>query len=304
MSYLPSLCLVASLLPVARSGCTVSNIKCYIDDDQRVLAAKQAQDGAVTHEWCASYCHVNNYNVAGVEDGDQCFCADKLRDDARAAPAGDCSETCSADPDEACGGPWRIGVYQVNCSGAPIPRPRSPPYLNNPCQNASSPQFSLPWCNSTLPIDDRVRDMVSRLTLGEKIDALDTTQKSLKSLGLNPYNWWSEGTHGISHVRNDDTTPYETNTAFPITTAMSFNRSLWKATGNLIGREARAFMNAGNAWSTYWAPVINLAREPRWGRNIETPGEDPYLTGEYATAFVTGFEVSEDDPKYIQARRV
>ena len=48
----------------------------------------------------------------------------------------------------------------------------------------------------------------------------------------------------------------------------------------------------------------NLAREPRWGRNIETPGEDPYLTGEYATAFVTGFEVSEDDPKYIQARRV
>lgn len=146
--------------------------------------------------------------------------------------------------------------------------------------------------------------MVSRLTLAEKIDALDTTQKSLKSLGLNPYNWWSEGTHGISHVRNDDTTPYETNTAFPITTAMSFNRSLWKATGNLIGREARAFMNAGNAWSTYWAPVINLAREPRWGRNIETPGEDPYLTGEYATAFVTGFETSEDDPKYIQARRV
>ena len=105
-------------------------------------------------------------------------------------------------------------------------------------------------------------------------------------------------------MRNDETTPYETNTAFPITTAMSFNRSLWKATGSLIGREARAFMNAGNAWSTYWAPVINLAREPRWGRNIETPGEDPYLTGEYATAFVTGFETSEDDPKYIQARRV
>ena len=63
-------------------------------------------------------------------------------------------------------------------------------------------------------------------------------------------------------------------------------------------------MNAGNGYSTFWAPVINLAREPRWGRNIETPGEDPYLTGEYATAFVTGFEVSEDDPKYIQARRV
>ena len=102
-------------------------------------------------------------------------------------------------------------------------------------------------------------------------------------------------------MNNDHTTPYETNFAFPITTAMSFNRSLWKATGAQIGREARAFMNQGNAWSTYWAPVINLAREPRWGRNIETPGEDPYLTGEYATAFVKGFEVSEDDESHLQA---
>ena len=60
-------------------------------------------------------------------------------------------------------------------------------------------------------------------------------------------------------------------------------------------------MNQGDAWSTYWAPVINLAREPRWGRNIETPGEDPYLSGEYATQFVSGFEVSEDDPSGLQA---
>ena len=82
---------------------------------------------------------------------------------------------------------------------------------------------------------------------------------------------------------------------------MSFNRSLWRATGGQIGREARAFMNDGNAWSTYWAPVINLAREPRWGRNIETPGEDPYLTGEYAAAFVTGFEHSPDDAAHLQA---
>merc|ERR1719408_24843 len=58
---------------------------------------------------------------------------------------------------------------------------------------------------------------------------------------------------------------------------MSFNRSLWHAVGAQIGREARAVMNQGNGYSTFWAPVINLAREPRWGRNIETPGEDPYL---------------------------
>ena len=52
-------------------------------------------------------------------------------------------------------------------------------------------------------------------------------------------------------------------------------------------------MNAGNAFSTFWAPVINLAREPRWGRNIECPGEDPYLSGEYSVSFVHGLEKYE-----------
>lgn len=60
-------------------------------------------------------------------------------------------------------------------------------------------------------------------------------------------------------------------------------------------------MNAGNAYSTFWAPVINLAREPRWGRNLETPGEDPYLSGEYATQFVQGFERHPEDKEHIQA---
>ena len=203
------------------------------------------------------------------------------------------------------------------------------PKLNNPCLDASKPYQKMKWCDATLPIDERVQDMISRMSLAEKIDALDTVEKSIDSLGLVPYNWWSEATHGISHVSNGDKTPYESNFAFPITTAMSFNRTLyasqgsspsladvkidlplthaspawhrWKKTGAQIGREARAFMNQGDAWSTYWAPVINLAREPRWGRNIETPGEDPYLSGEYATAFVSGFEVSEDDPSGLQA---
>ena len=174
------------------------------------------------------------------------------------------------------------------------------PHLNNPCLDASKPYQKMKWCDATLPINERVQDMLVRMSLTEKIDALDTVEKGIDSLGLVPYNWWSEATHGISHVSNGEKTPYESNFAFPITTGMAFNRTLWKRTGAQIGREARAFMNQGNAWSTYWAPVINLAREPRWGRNIETPGEDPYLTGEYATAFVTGFEVSEDDPTGLQ----
>ena len=175
------------------------------------------------------------------------------------------------------------------------------PYLNNPCVDASSPHSHSPWCNASLPVDVRVDDMIKRMTVAEKIAQMDTTAPAIESLGLNPYNWWSEATHGISHVRNDDKVPYESNFAFPITTACSFNRSLWSATGAQIGLEARAFMNQGDAWSTYWAPVINLAREPRWGRNIETPGEDPYLSGEYATSFVTGFQNNPEDPYHVQA---
>ena len=139
------------------------------------------------------------------------------------------------------------------------------------------------------------------MTLLEKISALDTVTPAIDSLGMLPYNWWSEATHGISHNRNTNKTQYESNFAFPITTAMSFNRTLWQKTGQQIGVEGRAFMNNGDAWSTFWAPVVNLAREPRWGRNIETPGEDPYLSGEYATQFVLGFQNHPDDPEHLLA---
>jgi len=133
------------------------------------------------------------------------------------------------------------------------------------------------------------------MTIDEKISQLETSAAAVPSLQLPAYNWWEEATHG------DSVNVETTNFAFPITTAMSFNRSLWRATGQRIGREARAAMNIGKAGSTYWAPVVNLAREPRWGRNLETPGEDPYLSGQYAEHFVQGFQVSPDDPKYLQA---
>ena len=177
--------------------------------------------------------------------------------------------------------------------------------LNNPCLGSAPGNFSaMPWCDHTLPVDVRVADMVSRMTVAEKIANLDTEAPAIPSLGLNAYNWWSEATHGLSHVNNSGATPGSTNFAFPITTAASFNRSLWHGTAAAISREARAFMNAGHAYSTYWAPVVNLAREPRWGRNLECPGEDPYLSGEYATAFVSGFERLCEDPRYLAASAV
>jgi beta-glucosidase-like glycosyl hydrolase len=117
----------------------------------------------------------------------------------------------------------------------------------------------------------------------------------------------------------DETTKF----AFPITMGMSFNRTMWKKSGQQIGREARALRNLGQTGSTFWAPVINLAREPRWGRNIEVgtrcarvvpgptvpptsatlqvPGEDPFHVGEYAEGYVTGFQQAEEDPTHLLA---
>ena len=74
---------------------------------------------------------------------------------------------------------------------------------------------------------------------------------------------------------------------------------MWELTGRQISMEGRALSNQGQAYSTFWAPVINLAREPRWGRNLETPGEDPMLSGEYATAFVHGFQNYPGDPTHV-----
>merc|ERR1719215_38814 len=101
--------------------------------------------------------------------------------------------------------------------------------------------------------------------------------------------------------RNGPTTPHDTNFAFPITTAMSFNRTLWKKTAQQIARESRAFANAGDEYSTFWTPVVNIVRDPRWGRNIETSGEDPYLTSEYATHFIKGFQEAPEDPEHLLA---
>ena len=130
---------------------------------------------------------------------------------------------------------------------------------------------------------------------------LDAYRRNKIASSLAAYNWWSEATHGVSHTNSTGDTPAATNFAFPITTAASFNRTLWHATGAAISREARAFMNAGHAYSTYWAPVINLAREPRWGRNLESAGEDPYLSGEYSVSFVHGFEHLPEESRYLAA---
>ena len=113
------------------------------------------------------------------------------------------------------------------------------------------------FCDPSAGIDARVADIVARMSVDDKIKALGTATPSLPSIGMGAYQWWSEATHGISGpgVSYSAAFPFASNTALPITTSCSFNRSLWTANGNQLSREGRAFQNAGLSGATYWTPV-------------------------------------------------
>ncbi|KAG9451584.1 hypothetical protein H6P81_011549 [Aristolochia fimbriata] len=168
---------------------------------------------------------------------------------------------------------------------------------------------SFGFCKTSVPISHRVEDLISRLTIDEKISQLVVKAPAITRLGIPNYNWWSEGLHGIGNVNGGvqfpgDETEYgiyavqlngtiRSVTSFPqvILTAASFNPLLWYRIGEAIGTEARGIYNTGQSTGlTFWAPNINIFRDPRWGRGQETPGEDPLVASKYAVVFVRGVQ--------------
>ncbi|KAJ7955192.1 Beta-D-xylosidase [Quillaja saponaria] len=153
---------------------------------------------------------------------------------------------------------------------------------------------SLRFCKLNVPIHVRVRDLIGRLTLQEKIRLLVNKAIDVPRLGIQGYEWWSEALHGVSNVGPGTKFggAFPGATSFPqvITTAASFNQSLWKEIGRVVSDEARAMYNGGVAGLTYWSPNVNIFRDPRWGRGQETPGEDPVLAGKYAASYVQGLQ--------------
>lgn len=120
----------------------------------------------------------------------------------------------------------------------------------------------LPFCNSALPLSDRVADLIGRLTLEEKAAMLDTASGGSAGNGVSPYQWWSESLHGLANnvgTSFNGATPASTAFPQPITSSCSFNRTLWLSTARAVSDEVRAFANAGHSGLTMWAPNINLA---------------------------------------------
>jgi beta-glucosidase len=155
--------------------------------------------------------------------------------------------------------------------------------------------------NPTLPIEQRVQDLVQVMSLEEKVSQLSHTSDAIPRLGIPEYNWWNEGLHGVARAG--------VATVFPqaIGSAATFDEPLVHDIASTIGTEFRAKYNATVAkdgtslWYhglTPWSPNINIFRDPRWGRGQETYGEDPFLTSRMGVAFVTGLQ--GDDPKYLK----
>ncbi len=165
---------------------------------------------------------------------------------------------------------------------------------------AQESSANLPFRNTNLPTEERVNDLVSRMTLKEKADQLVYTAPAIPRLGIPSYNWWNEALHGVARAGFA--------TVFPqsITAANSWDEGLMLNVANAISDEARAkyheFQRRGKTGIyqglTFWSPNINIFRDPRWGRGHETYGEDPFLTGRMGLQFVKGMQ--GDDPKYLK----
>ncbi|KAJ4874268.1 putative beta-D-xylosidase 7 [Raphanus sativus] len=177
----------------------------------------------------------------------------------------------------------------------------SPPHA---C-DASNPTTKLfQFCRTDLSVNRRARDIVSRLTVDEKISQLVNSAPGIPRLGVPAYQWWSEALHGVADVgptpgiRFNGTVKAATSFPQVILSAASFDSYLWFRIAQVIGKEARGVYNAGQAKGmTFWAPNINIFRDPRWGRGQETPGEDPTVTGAYAVAYVRGLQGDSFDGK-------
>lgn len=167
--------------------------------------------------------------------------------------------------------------------------------------SGANPSSPTPACKDpTLPIEARVDDLISRMTLEEKISQMVYDAPAIERLDVPEYNWWNECLHGVGRAG--------VATVFPqaIGLAATWNTGLMHQIAEAISSEARAKHHQAlrkgireiYAGLTFWSPNINIFRDPRWGRGQETYGECPYLTARMGVAFVQGLQ--GDDPRYLK----
>lgn len=167
-----------------------------------------------------------------------------------------------------------------------------------PAQNNRKPE--LPYMDPSLPLEQRVDDLIARMTLEEKASQLVNQARAIPRLQVPAYDWWSEALHGVANAGTATVFPE------PMGLAATFDAPLIHDMAVVISTEARAkhhqAVRAGRRdimeGLDFWSPNINIFRDPRWGRGQETYGEDPFLTAHMGVAFITGMQGT--DPKYLR----
>ena len=154
------------------------------------------------------------------------------------------------------------------------------------------------YLDKNLSPRERAEDLVSRLTIEEKVPLLMFESPAVERLGIKKYNWWNEALHGVGRHGNATVFP------MPISMAASFDTELLEEVFTTVSDEARIKWNQVPSnpednmqyqCLTYWTPNINIFRDPRWGRGMETYGEDPYLTAQLGMAVVRGLQGNRED---------
>jgi beta-glucosidase len=164
-------------------------------------------------------------------------------------------------------------------------------------------QPKFPWWDSTLSVDQRVKSLITAMTLEEKVSQLGTDSPAIDRLAVPSYGWWSEASHGVAYA--------DLATVFPASMGIgaTFDEPRATKAGAFIGLEGRSkhnvAMKAQNKSTTFhglnfFAPNINIVRDVRWGRAQETFGEDPHLTGKLGAAFIKGVQHGPAEPASLK----
>jgi beta-glucosidase len=187
--------------------------------------------------------------------------------------------------------PGSAWVYQDTMTGIVITLMDTASYQSGPA-----------YLNPSLSFEQRVRDLISRLTLDEKGSLMNNTSDAVSRLSIPAYDWWNEALHGVA--RSGLATSFPTPTGI----AATFDSAAIYEMASIISTEGRAkyhnYLAQGqggqmNGGITYWSPIVDIARDPRWGRVLETFGEDPLLVSLVADGFIRGLQ--GNDPRYLKA---
>ncbi|WP_083139952.1 glycoside hydrolase family 3 C-terminal domain-containing protein [Polaribacter reichenbachii] len=190
-----------------------------------------------------------------------------------------------------------ISLIFIACQENNVPNKEDLNIINSDSKNVI---ILFPFYDTSLSVEERVLDLISRLTLEEKIDQMMNGTPAVSRLGIPAYDYWNEALHGVGRTCAA--------TIFPqaIGLGATFDKDLAYKVSSVISDEARAIYNATskkgyyNQYNglTFWSPNVNIFRDPRWGRGQETFGEDPFLTSLIGVSFVKGLQ--GNNPEYLK----